>query len=792
MECVELAPAFAKGTGCGRPTLFIAPISRWRAAARLNIRLDGEKKLSMNRIYQGRVTNVEIVRDGKPEPLPNWQTALWQHHQLFQDAVNHYIVALASLGRADNSPLTRLRERISAVWERVEKQGERRDGIGVGLANRFGLQRGGSSLQQIIGIAHDGTLPDVAAAEQVGEQVLERATGATGIRTAGRRFWPQLCDPNFTRRGNLAGGDGERLKEYGSFRLCARLHELETQQQRQEFAANSQLGWVVLTDPSGATHPNSKARLNESVNHFLKVFDGSLRRKAAGTNSPRIVKWLKEHDRAETELKALRTAVQSTQNLPPIPRNNRGDKDKTEALLLFKFQPSGFTAALLKELFPHDPDAEAPATNEDTEADSTGFFSRARGARQYVFRAFTSFPFFGCDRASDFEEHGWKEFDIAAFKEALTVVNQFNQNVNNRENKLNNFAARLLLMAGEQAIADYVSGNEFDRRLRERLETVWRESNGRPRITSPNGDEESNEGRPPSFTGDPRAARLREVVRKDLADEYRLTEGRETPYGLRRRTMKGRGDIKRAWQGIVKAGTPFSTPKQSSLKAAFDKLRIEKPEQIGSHRLFEALIVSEESWSIWREPTDVEAEEIARNGWARDSLDAFRVYCETKETLEELSRRELNFTPADPRHSRRLFSFTDVCPSFGKPRGEFRHDLQKMVVTVPITAKNSQGVFQRTTVAVTYSAPRLLRDRIRSTDGRYIQQWVQPMVAALCPQPEALPTQKGLEAAAVELMPDWDKDGQLRLLLNFSLDLSPVALWERIYELRGQKGMALR
>jgi hypothetical protein len=64
----------------------------------------------MNRIYQGRVTKVEILKgkDGKPEPLPDWQQALlmvapkrsegrWQHHQLFQETVNYYTLALAAL-----------------------------------------------------------------------------------------------------------------------------------------------------------------------------------------------------------------------------------------------------------------------------------------------------------------------------------------------------------------------------------------------------------------------------------------------------------------------------------------------------------------------------------------------------------------------------------------------------------------------------------------------------------------------------------------------------------------------
>ena len=57
----------------------------------------------MNRIYQGRVTKVEKLKSGKsgkssddwepfdPDPKiakGKWQTALWRHHDLFQDAVN--------------------------------------------------------------------------------------------------------------------------------------------------------------------------------------------------------------------------------------------------------------------------------------------------------------------------------------------------------------------------------------------------------------------------------------------------------------------------------------------------------------------------------------------------------------------------------------------------------------------------------------------------------------------------------------------------------------------------------
>jgi hypothetical protein len=43
----------------------------------------------MNRIYQGKVRNVEILtgKTADAKPLDAWADRLWQHHELFQDAV---------------------------------------------------------------------------------------------------------------------------------------------------------------------------------------------------------------------------------------------------------------------------------------------------------------------------------------------------------------------------------------------------------------------------------------------------------------------------------------------------------------------------------------------------------------------------------------------------------------------------------------------------------------------------------------------------------------------------------
>ena len=64
----------------------------------------------MNRILlSGSGDKVEVLNgknaDGQPQELPNWQSALWQHHELFQDAVDYYTLALAAMaaGCADHA-----------------------------------------------------------------------------------------------------------------------------------------------------------------------------------------------------------------------------------------------------------------------------------------------------------------------------------------------------------------------------------------------------------------------------------------------------------------------------------------------------------------------------------------------------------------------------------------------------------------------------------------------------------------------------------------------------------------
>jgi len=94
----------------------------------------------MNRIYQGKVTAVEIL-DGKNEHgKPLDLDVLWRHHELFQDAVNYYIVCLLVLAGDLCSKQRELRDKMTTkptvegeeplyVWERFRRRGVWRRGL---------------------------------------------------------------------------------------------------------------------------------------------------------------------------------------------------------------------------------------------------------------------------------------------------------------------------------------------------------------------------------------------------------------------------------------------------------------------------------------------------------------------------------------------------------------------------------------------------------------------------------------------------------------------------------------
>src|SRR5690606_14413074 len=79
------------------------------------------------------------------DPLSNWQDALWKHHELFQDAVNYYTLALAALvegltpDTAQGAAALAWRAQVRENWLDGRRRALRYDGPHKRLARWLGV-----------------------------------------------------------------------------------------------------------------------------------------------------------------------------------------------------------------------------------------------------------------------------------------------------------------------------------------------------------------------------------------------------------------------------------------------------------------------------------------------------------------------------------------------------------------------------------------------------------------------------------------------------------------------------
>ncbi len=90
---------------------------------------------------------------------------------------------------------------------------------------------------------------------------------------------------------------------------------------------------------------------------------------------------------------------------------------------------------------------ESDGKNDDTRFRRFGgdAVEIARGKRGYLFRAFTSLPLWN---AADSPEPQWRDFDIAAFKYALTALNQIEERGEERKKERRKLEQRADYMRG--------------------------------------------------------------------------------------------------------------------------------------------------------------------------------------------------------------------------------------------------------------------------------------------------------------------------------------------------------
>ncbi len=706
----------------------------------------------MNRIYQGRASRSELI-DAKGNPLPvpeNWDglDVLWQHHALFQDAVNYYLVCLLALAGPD-SDLWPIREKLDAhdendipdelmVWRPFRRRGALRPGLRDSVAKYLTPGNDQPTPEECFAAALAGNAlaesEDGYARLDAGlRQLLERCTGAAGCKKAAPEYLPRFAKPDF--RGNYGEDSAAVLRQNQAARLPYILHAPVTRPdspELDEFGIHS----IAL--------PNEKK----------PVFQGA---EAIAKLKGMVVEWRKRLPESGDDwnrLEALIAKLPESIELPGYAATSAKGELKFRLFAMFLFrhvEKSGFTLNLLRQTTPAPKAGTTVPTAMVADSGTGDPIREARGKRGYVFRAFTSLPAWGGGTDGT---PAWIEFDVAAFEEALKAVHQ----VEAKKKECDEKRATL------QALHNYQRGET--KRLK----------------ASSAGDDDS---RPPTLIGDPRIARLEHLVDEELKAEYEMSEGVEVRYGLHQRTIRGFHDLRRKWNDTIK-DAPYSQAAKEQLLGILRDYQKENATLVGSVRLFEALL-EEPNWLIWREPTAEQQSEWRKAAKlpadAEFAPDPLQALTDERELIEEIERLSgpIRFTPADPEHSRRQFYFSDI--SALDKKGRLRHDRQTLDTEIAVNIGTmSQPKWERRWVRIGFSAPRLLRDELNNTAGKDAA-FQQAMMAALGLRAGLRKTEKGKvrearfeECTAVALMPEVLPDGGKRILLNFPIKLEDDAI----------------
>jgi IS605 OrfB family transposase len=687
----------------------------------------------MNRIYQGRVAKVELqgAKSDTAEAVPI--DVLWQHHVLFQDAVNYYLIAVAAMASDVESPAGKLRQRMAEAWEPFDRAGRKFDGLHRSLSriNCPGITEK-SSVEDGFKAVLAGNLAEPKALQLAVDLLLAKVSGDAAIQQGGRAYWPRLCNPKARPTWDYST---ESLKSgSGKNKLAQSIHQELDDAQRTDLANELQLSWTVKLQPDSLFNAEeSKKRLEEAVDYFTKALTAPDKRQA---------QFLEKYPNAFKELLKLREDIKNLDS-PLIPRNRKAAPSLTFSTLLFKYFPSAMTQSLLALHV-----AKSKAAKVAVEAD--GFASLgddpiklARRDRGYVFPAFTSFPVWGASNHGDIR---WSEFDVAAFKEALKTVNQFRLKTDDRLKQRRKYEAAVAYMEGAKKWED------------------------------PEAAE--NDEPPGRLKGDPRREIVRQLLKKRWIENDMIEgiEYAESPRAIGRRALRGWEDLTEKWNKAVKPGEIFGEAAYKKLNTILGEFQTAHRDDMGDVNLYETLIKNSDYWCLWQRPTPEQREERRKNDWSDHILKDCRLFLEYGEEIKKLGEA-IRFTPADARESRRLFMFSDLTGRSKHKHRTVSQEPENKTRGVDVSiAMNVSGAWQEQRVRLDYTAPRLMRDRLRQVKGEEnltAASWEQPMMEALgwgenCTQ--------DISDCAVSLMPDLDRNGQRRFLLNFPVSLeSPIS-----------------
>ncbi len=734
----------------------------------------------MNRIYQGRVSRVQTLRPladcgckpaqhgTKPEHWTELATdpkiarsvgddLLWQHHQLFQDAVNYYTLCLAAMAGGMDDPA------FEAIALKVAENSAKRDS----------KHKNDAARAKAIAEAAETAKAMIAAVKAWRDAVRDTWVEGErrGMKMAGgyTRIAPALGVPVEKKSDGksafascaaaaLAGSGATKLQQ-----AAALLQLLE------EAGTNSDLSWLAndrlgfFCNPKGKHDktPKSESSVQEQKRQLLVRWfrelpeaeaiqraseielglfltkpptgelDGQAASKAlreywdkVAVRAPSIVPFVAKLDAIApppTKGKRAKQSAEQAESLSlRIPAPGRKTSSEYPFAAVFRYVPCAETLAAFRAATAALCEAKDKQAVEDRIADS-------RVGDTPHFHYFTNLAFHPDSDAT--QQAAWKEFDHAAFVAAITAPHRYYQDTQKRDKEVRRLETEIKLMehAGRAGSADEDETGQYaldgfadDVRVERLIALLHSDLGHLGEVDSP---DDKNMERP--FINDT-IARLG-IMLPDNSREYTLRE----------RTLRGWRAVRDAWRDLVEKK---KEPTKDELWAVVAKEQGEHRKDFGSARFYEAL-TEPDNQCIWRDKG-------AKDFHADDPVSAWAEYTELRRELCD-KRRPIRFTPAHAKDSPRFFNF----PKKGSKKtsasgGKWASKHERLPASgEQIATQDAPGMLAFTAgiairdgaksrpvmTRITYRAPRLRRDEMRSEGENSLESapWLQPMVKAL-------------------------------------------------------------
>jgi IS605 OrfB family transposase len=638
----------------------------------------------MNRIYQGRVTKVEAVdRQGDATgELP--MEVLWQHHELYQDAVNYYTLCLASMAEGAEAESARSagqkrprvtamrnwREEVRKHWKFASKKSRVFDGPHMRLAKHL---RGATQKMEFEEVEKlvlkNRASPELRLAALLNLLDIAGVAGAdVDLTPKARSIVPPLFQ-NILKSGDAVAAS----QQFSASQAYVRRISEATDAQLVDVAREIKLDCFLKTPPeAGQAYSGEKA-----IARLRNCFDAALKK------FPELGEFRANFEQQLNQLLA---------SDPEALRMPKGNKPPSlfHAVAVFKYLPRPETreialkasVGLLKRKF------DAQATSDPL------FDVRIGGIPPFDYFTNLALVSSGKQKA----QGNWFEFDLMAFVEALKSPHRYYQDTQKRETEAEKLRAEIRLMEArgklpEKEDEEQIYGFEED----ERFELI-------KRLVSS------------------------EELRVEAEAEGDVDPDGAIEYGITERTLRGFDEVRRKWIALVDHGRAT----EERLREVVAEIQADHPLDFGSATLFLEL-TKPKYHPIWHSAGNKE--------WHAPS--ALRAWMDFKELHRQLKdkKRPIRFTPAHSVESPRYFSFPKASeteekkPSRRKVKRGLvsRHLPGEPAFYAGIVLQTPNGL-EPTPVKITFAAPRLLRDELRTTDADenlYAARWLQPMMKAL-------------------------------------------------------------